>query len=130
MVTEQASKDVVTLQGGTTEAQQEHTSTDSGKICQVTSTQRCYRCKGTHNFQTCKAATCHNCGKRGHIKSACRSRDKPDKSSSNIRLRGKDIDSTSTRFRKPTIAMEITVTLTKMMENMEPPTRLAIRYWA
>ena len=34
----------------------------------------CYRCKGQHNAAACKFATelCHNCGKRGHIKKACR----------------------------------------------------------
>ena len=36
----------------------------------------CYRCKGQHNAAECKFATelCHNCGKRGHIKKACRSK--------------------------------------------------------
>uniref|UniRef100_A0A3Q2PSJ4 CCHC-type domain-containing protein n=1 Tax=Fundulus heteroclitus TaxID=8078 RepID=A0A3Q2PSJ4_FUNHE len=36
----------------------------------------CYRYNGQHNAAECKFATelCHNCGKRGHIKKACRSK--------------------------------------------------------
>lgn len=35
-----------------------------------------YHCKGQHTAVECKFATalCHNCGKRGHIKKACRNK--------------------------------------------------------
>ncbi|KAI4895675.1 hypothetical protein NFI96_020671 [Prochilodus magdalenae] len=38
--------------------------------------QACYRCKGQHSAAGCRFAAelCHNCGKRGHIKRACRSK--------------------------------------------------------
>ena len=36
----------------------------------------CYRCKGRHTLSSCslKDATCHGCGKTGHIKKACRTK--------------------------------------------------------
>lgn len=81
---ESASKDVKDLQGKLAE--------DTALNSRVTKTQvsvhkvsaektqrklpSCYHCKGQHTAAECKFATelCHNCGKRGHIKKACRSK--------------------------------------------------------
>ena len=40
------------------------------------SDRECYRCKGRHTPSSCpfKDATCHGCGKIGHIKKACRTK--------------------------------------------------------
>lgn len=39
----------------------------------------CHRCKGTHSSPKCpfKDAICHGCGKKGHIKKACRTKKQP-----------------------------------------------------
>lgn len=81
---ESASKDVRDLQGRLAEdtalnARVTKTQVSVHKVS-ADKTQRkfpsCYRCKGQHTAAECKFATelCHNCGKRGHIKKACRSK--------------------------------------------------------
>ena len=49
----------------------------------------CYRCGGKHTATTCsfKDADCHNCGKKGHITRACRSK-LPKKQPQGSRKRG------------------------------------------
>ena len=75
---EQASRDIETLQGGETAGTQVHETTDS-IVCQVEVAKErrrnCYRCNGNHAAYQCrfKTATCHGCGKRGHLQQACRS---------------------------------------------------------
>lgn len=81
---EAASKDVKEMQGKLSEdtAMHAHVRMTQVGVHKVSAdkTQRnfpsCYRCKGQHIAAECKFATelCHNCGKRGHIKKACRSK--------------------------------------------------------
>ncbi|KAL7853111.1 hypothetical protein SRHO_G00188960 [Serrasalmus rhombeus] len=81
---ESASKDVKEMQGKLAEDTALHARVPKTQVgvhkVSADKTQRkfpsCYRCKGQHNAAECKFATelCHNCGKRGHIKKACRSK--------------------------------------------------------
>lgn len=81
---ESASKDVRDLQGRLAKDTALNTRVTKTQVsvhkAPADKTQRkfpsCYRCKGQHTAAECKFATelCHNCGKRGHIKKACRSK--------------------------------------------------------
>ncbi|XP_037398305.1 uncharacterized protein K02A2.6-like [Pygocentrus nattereri] len=81
---ESASKDVKEMQGKLAEDTALHARVPKTQVgvhkVSADKTQRkfpsCYRCKGQHSAAECKFATelCHNCGKRGHIKKACRSK--------------------------------------------------------
>ncbi|KAL6480987.1 hypothetical protein MHYP_G00090670 [Metynnis hypsauchen] len=81
---ESASKDVREMQGKLSEdtALHAHLPKEQVGVHKVSAdkTERkfpsCYRCKGQHSAAECKFATelCHNCGKRGHIQKACRSK--------------------------------------------------------
>ncbi|KAL6471846.1 hypothetical protein MHYP_G00204960 [Metynnis hypsauchen] len=81
---ESASKDVREMQGKLAEDTALHARLPKAQVgvhkVSADKTERkipsCYRCKGQHSAAECKFATelCHNCGKRGHIKKACRSK--------------------------------------------------------
>ena len=52
------------------------------EVTSSTSSYSCYRCNGSHKATEChfKEATCHYCGKLGHIVRACRSKKRQDAS--------------------------------------------------
>lgn len=74
---EQASRDIEALHGSesipTHPANEDKVDTTVCQV-QVDTGRKCYRCNGNHAPFKCpfKTATCHGCGKRGHVRQACR----------------------------------------------------------
>ncbi|XP_069129175.1 uncharacterized protein [Argopecten irradians] len=83
---ETAAKDAIELRGNTGNVNKIYKGTDRPKTRKNTfktntnsysnNRKSCYRCTGNHDQKDCKLRneTCYKCGKRGHIKKACRSK--------------------------------------------------------
>lgn len=83
---ETANKDVKDIQalwtdeaGGAGRRPEEAVHRVSEQRSTTSSDQLCFRCRGRHSPATCRFAneTCHDCGKKGHIRRACRSKGNP-----------------------------------------------------